>query len=90
MSSLPQSGTGPPLVEGDRVVPMHLFDDTIGNNNVVLAVTLCFNKVLDPGLIHSALVRLLHIGEWRKLGGRLRRLVSPEELILAATLSEPC
>lgn len=78
MPSSSQSGTAPPTVEGDRIVRMHLFDDTTVNNNVILSVTLCFDKVLDSNRIHSALVRLMHIGEWRKLGGRLRRHVSPE------------
>lgn len=76
MSSGSQSDMAPPIVEGDRILPMHLFDDTTANNNVLLSVTLCFDKVLHPDRIHSALVRLLQIGEWRKLGGRLRRHVS--------------
>lgn len=78
MLSSSQNGTAPLIVEGDRIVPMHLFDDTTANNNVPLSVTLCFNKVLQPDRIHSALVRLLQIGEWRKLGGRLRQHVSIE------------
>ena len=80
MPSSSQSGTAPPIVEGDRIVSMHLFDDTTANNNVLLSVTLCFDKVLNSDRIHSALVRLLNIGEWRKLGGRLRRHVSSESI----------
>lgn len=83
MKSSSQGGAAP-LTEVDRVVPMHLFDDTIANNNVLLSVTLCFETVLQPDCIHSALVRLLQIGEWRKLGGRLRRHVSLRVSKLAA------
>jgi hypothetical protein len=87
MPSPSQSGTAPPIVKDDRIVPMHLFDDTTANNNVLISVTLCFDKVLQPNCIHSALVRLLQIGEWRKLGGRLRRHVSLRVSKLAARIT---
>ena len=83
-----QGGMAPPTIKGDQIVPMHLFDDTAANNNVLLSVTLCFDKVLHPERIHSALVRLLQIGEWRKLGGRLRRHVSPRRHKLTERDSE--
>jgi hypothetical protein len=31
-----------------------------------------FNDVLDPKQLNNALLRLLGIGDWKKLGGRLR------------------
>ncbi|KAJ5176081.1 uncharacterized protein N7482_001958, partial [Penicillium canariense] len=38
-----------------------------------ITYTFRFNEVLDPSKLHSSLVKLFTIGDWRKLGGRLRR-----------------
>lgn len=34
-----------------------------------------FDDALDAQKLHNGLTRLLNIGEWRKLGGRLRKNV---------------
>lgn len=85
MSAGSESRTTPAIIKGDRIVPMHLFDDTNANNHVPLSVNLRFDSVMDPDRIYYALVRLLHIGEWRKVGGRLHRNVSLGISEVAAT-----
>ena len=42
----------------------------------VMSWTLQYDDVLDAEKLHRALARLLEIGNWRKLGGRLRLDVS--------------
>lgn len=61
----------PSGVDGDDVYPLHMLDDTKGCREYFLAWTLRFNDVLDAQQLHDSLSRLLEIGDWRKLGGRL-------------------
>lgn len=65
----------PPRVPTDDVFPMHFFDDSATNRTLVLAWTLRFNEVLDAEKLNNALQKLLTIGGWRRLGGRLRETV---------------
>ncbi|KAM4066509.1 transcriptional regulator sdnM [Hirsutella rhossiliensis] len=58
-------------VQDDDVYPVHVFDDAKVNRKL-LSWVMRFNDVLDPERLHAALSRLLEIGDWRKLGGRLR------------------
>ena len=53
-----------------------MLDDTKTLRSIVVTWTLCFNDVLDAGNLHASLSRLLEIGDWRKVGGRLRLKVS--------------
>lgn len=69
----------PPLVETDEVYPLHMLDDTPTLRGIVVTWTLRFDDVLDADALHVALSRLLDIGDWRKLGGRLRLDVSDVE-----------
>ncbi|KAL4907675.1 hypothetical protein BDW74DRAFT_111791 [Aspergillus multicolor] len=62
----------PPRVEADEVYPVHLLDDTQSLRSIVVTWTLRFNDVLDADKLHASLSRLLEIGDWRKVGGRLR------------------
>ncbi|KAK6857717.1 hypothetical protein PG995_005416 [Apiospora arundinis] len=64
--------TAPPLVESDEVYPVHMLDDNKTLRASIVTWTLCFNDVLDPDQLHTSLSRLLEIGDWRKIGGRLR------------------
>lgn len=57
------------------VYPLFMLDDNKVLNSIVVAWTLRFNDVLDPDRLHTSLCRLLEIGDWRKLGGRLTRKV---------------
>ncbi|KAF3760398.1 hypothetical protein M406DRAFT_343506 [Cryphonectria parasitica EP155] len=49
-----------------------MLDDTEGTRNYMVAQTMRFNDVLDAEKLHVSLSKLLEIGDWRKLGGRLR------------------
>lgn len=72
----PTEQVEPQRVPTDEVLPMHHFDDTPINASIILAWTLRFNDVLDADKLHHGLARLLEIGDWRKLGGRIRKGVS--------------
>jgi hypothetical protein len=61
-----------PIYPPDHVYPLHCFDDTVPNRYMVMCWTMRFEDVLDGDKLHAALARLLMIGDWRKLGGRLR------------------
>lgn len=50
---------------------MHTQDDT-KTFRMFLNWTMSFNDALDSDKLHNSLSRLLNIGDWRKLGGRLR------------------
>lgn len=50
--------------------PLHALDDTKTNRNFVNWM-MRFNDVLDVKKLNDALSRLLMIGDWKKLGGRL-------------------
>lgn len=68
-----KASTVPSGVDGDDdVYPLHMLDDTKGCREFFLAWTLRFNDVLDVQKLHDTLSSLLEIGDWRKLGGRLR------------------
>lgn len=56
----------------DYIYPTHFMDNSRGLKNLILAWTLRFNDVLDGDQLSAALWRLFEIGDWRKLGGRLR------------------
>ncbi|KAH7050156.1 hypothetical protein B0J12DRAFT_719045 [Macrophomina phaseolina] len=49
-----------------------MLEDTKTLRNIFVAWTLCFNDVLDANKLHASLSSLLEIGDWRKVGGRLR------------------
>ena len=62
-------------VPGDRVVPLHFFEDSLlvqGNN---MAVSLVFDAVLDPEILRESLEGLVKREGWQRLGGRLRKNV---------------
>lgn len=64
--------SAPPRIETDDIYPVHMLDDTNTLRDIVVTWTLRFNDVLDADKLHRSLSRLLEIGDWRKLGGRLR------------------
>ncbi|KAM4058624.1 hypothetical protein HRG_006421 [Hirsutella rhossiliensis] len=55
----------------DDVFPVHLADGAT-LYRVMFSTVLQFNDVLDAGKLQNAFSRLLDIGHWRKLGGRLK------------------
>ncbi|TVY47294.1 Transcriptional regulator [Lachnellula occidentalis] len=64
--------TRPAKVPTDTIIPLHSKDDTKSLRPFVLDFTLCFDDVLDAEKLRSSLERLMDIGDWRKLGARLR------------------
>ncbi|KAL4863940.1 hypothetical protein BDV12DRAFT_20525 [Aspergillus spectabilis] len=63
-------------VPGDRVLPLHFFENSLlvqGNN---MAVSLVFDAVLDPEKLRQSLERLVKRDGWKRLGGRLRKNAS--------------
>ncbi|CAK1360684.1 hypothetical protein CB0940_06684 [Cercospora beticola] len=67
-----QSVEMPSTASDDVVYPLFMLDDTKTLRGIVVTWTLHFNDVLDPAKLHNALTALLKIGDWRKIGGRLR------------------
>jgi hypothetical protein len=57
---------------GDDVMPLHAFDDTALNRIMAVTGLFRYNSVLDANLLRNSLTELLHIGDWKKLRGRLR------------------
>jgi hypothetical protein len=82
MFGLPPTRHQPPRIESDDVYPVHKLDDTKTLRNIVVTWTLCFNDVLDADMLYGSLSRLLEIGDWRKVGGRLRLRVGVPSHIL--------
>lgn len=68
--------TRPPFQSGDTVYPVHMLDESKTLREIVVAWTLRFDDVLDADKLHISLSRLLEIGDWRKIGGRLRLKVA--------------
>ncbi|KAG6272809.1 hypothetical protein E4U47_002317 [Claviceps purpurea] len=68
----PASGPADIDMSGWHEYPVHLMDGSKLNHKV-LGWTMRFDDVLDAEMLRSALTRLLGMGDWRKLGGRLRR-----------------
>lgn len=60
--------------QASDVYPVHLFDD-LDTRRIFVTRVLRFNDVLDAEKLRLSLGRLLEIGDWRKLGGSLRRKV---------------
>ena len=66
----------PPTVLTDTVLPVSLWDDRDIGRTWCLHYCYRFNDVLDPNELRSSLERLMQMGEWRRLGARIRRNVS--------------
>jgi hypothetical protein len=65
----------PATVPTDTIIPMYYFDDNSINRSVLLYITLRFDNVLDPERLRHSLERLMELGDWRKLGARIRKTV---------------
>lgn len=65
----------PPRVPTDEILPMFDFDSRPQVRDIIIGWTLRFDDVLDADVLNVSLSRLLEIGDWRKLGGRLRQNV---------------
>lgn len=58
----------------DDVYPIHLQD--VNFRKIIMVCTMRFDHPLSADRLHAGLARLLEIGDWRKLGGRIRHNVS--------------
>jgi hypothetical protein len=67
-----QKPARPAIIPTDTIISMHSLDDTSFLRSLVLDFTLRFDDALDPEKLSAALVRLMELGNWRKLGARLR------------------
>jgi hypothetical protein len=59
-----------------KIIPLHRYDDTKLNRSLIVDFMLKFDDVLDVEMLINALERLFTIGNWKKLGARLRLNVS--------------
>jgi hypothetical protein len=66
---------GKPSISGSDFYPVHALD-RMKDYQTFVATVMLFNDVLDANMLNASLSRLLEIGDWRKLGGRLKRGVS--------------
>lgn len=66
---------GPAHIPGDRIVPLHFFENSplVQGNN--FAVSLVFDDVLDPEKLRESFEGLVKRDGWQRLGGRLRKNV---------------
>lgn len=60
------------LSDGSKAYPVHMLDDTQGCRDYMMALTFRFDDVLDAIKLSTSLARLLEIGDWKKLRGRLQ------------------
>lgn len=70
--------TGPRRVANvptDDVFQLNAIDQVGAISNMMGWTMLKFDQVLDPVKLQETLVSLIKTGDWRKLGGRLRRNV---------------
>jgi hypothetical protein len=65
----------PATVPTDLIVPLHFWDKQQYIRAFCMDLSFRFDDVLDAEKLRAALSRLLEIGEWRKLGARIRENV---------------
>lgn len=74
-----RKGTCPPLTAPtDTIIPFHYWDDDDHTRGLSFDITFRFDDVLDHERLRQALSLLLEIGDWRKLGARIRRNANGE------------
>ena len=66
-------GASVPLCHpSDTVLPLHSLDSSQELRHLIMQRTFRFNAVLDADMLRDSWGELLALGDWRKLGGRLR------------------
>ncbi|KAJ3493368.1 hypothetical protein NLG97_g4776 [Lecanicillium saksenae] len=60
------------VVDEADVFPVHKLD-SMAEYQKFLAKVMLFNDALDANMLNASLSRLLEIGDWRKLGGRIKK-----------------
>lgn len=61
----------------DEVIKARFWDGSDMLQKIVMEFTYRFDDVLDVERLKSSLERLLEIGEWKSLGARFKKNVSP-------------
>ena len=69
----------PARVPTDQILPVHFLDDTDMNREYICTWTMSFQDILDADKLATSLSRLAEIGDWKKIGGRLRLNVSSSQ-----------
>ena len=72
-----------------EVYPVHALDAPKVNHNV-LGWVFRFDDALDADKLKESLCRLLETGDWRKLGGRIRRNVGLPAYVFLKALHKMC
>lgn len=62
----------PATVPTDTIIPLHYWDDLQYTKALCIDVMFRFDDVMDAEKLRMSLSRLLEIGDWKKLGARLR------------------
>ena len=62
----------PVTVPTDTIIPLHYWDDVPPMRAVCVDVAFRFDDVMDLEKIRMSLSRLMEIGDWKKIGARLR------------------
>lgn len=73
---------------GDRVVPLHFFENSLlvqGNN---MAVSLVFDAVLSPQKLRDSLEGLVKKEGWQRLGGRLSKNVGLVPILTCSNFTQ--
>ena len=73
MRQMGGQGAAVPLCHpSDTVIPLHAMDTSRELRDLIMQRTFRFHALLDTDMLRDAWVKLLEMGNWRKLGGRLR------------------
>jgi hypothetical protein len=75
LSLLSQSKRQTRQVDMDDIYPIHFIDNAAIIRTSIISYTFRYTGVLDCMQLHDSLVKLLTIGDWKKLRGRLRENV---------------
>ncbi|KAM3497117.1 hypothetical protein MY10362_009521 [Beauveria mimosiformis] len=70
-------------MDNDIVYPISRVSNSSVERSLILTTLFVFHDTLDAGKLHASLCRLLNIGDWRILAGRLRRAPGGEVQIAA-------
>lgn len=72
----------------DTVFPARLWDQSKDIQDIFMDTTFRFDDVLDASKLKAALQELLKLGEWRKVGSRLRKNVRGSHHLLFEVISD--
>lgn len=59
------------LYEDDEIYHLHMLDQPRGMGGFMV-LSMLFNDQLDPNVLYDSLSKLITMGDWRKMGGRIK------------------